>query len=70
MGTTDLPASRPIGLSSAQFRPCTLNATRLAEVSNWAEQYRHIWDDRFDRMDDYVRNIQKSENKKDGATND
>lgn len=39
----------------AQYRPCTLDASPLAEVTSWAEQYRHIWDDRFDRLDDYLR---------------
>lgn len=42
---------------NAQFRPCALDATRLAEVSEWTDRYRHIWDDRFDRMDDYVRTL-------------
>ncbi len=45
----------------AQFRPCTIASAPLAEVSEWAEQYRHIWDDRFDRMDDYVRTIQQTQ---------
>jgi len=38
----------------AQFRPCALDTTRLAEVADWTEQYRHIWDDRFDRLDGYL----------------
>jgi DNA-binding transcriptional ArsR family regulator len=38
----------------AQYRPCALNAERLQEISMWAEQYRRIWEDRFDRMDDYL----------------
>ena len=42
----------------AQFRPCTIDPAALAEVAGWAEQYRHIWDDRFDRMDRYVQNLQ------------
>ena len=42
----------------AQFRPCTIDAAGLAEVVGWAEQYRHIWDDRFDRMDRYVQKLQ------------
>ena len=41
----------------AQFRPCAIDAVTLAHVANWAEQYRHIWDDRFNRMDDYVRTL-------------
>lgn len=42
----------------AQFRPCTIDPAALAEVAGWAEQYRHIWDDRFDRMDHYVKKLQ------------
>lgn len=49
----------------AQFRPCTIDAAPLAEVAGWAEQYRHIWDDRFDRLDNYVRTIQNNQDKKD-----
>src|SRR5690348_13442605 len=32
----------------AQYRPCVLDGTRLAEVSTWAEQYRPVWEARFD----------------------
>jgi DNA-binding transcriptional ArsR family regulator len=38
----------------AQFRPCTLDAAALEEVSSWAEQCRSVWEDRFDRMDRYL----------------
>ena len=38
----------------AQYRPCALDAGPLAEVSTWAEQYRPVWEARFDRMDDYL----------------
>jgi DNA-binding transcriptional ArsR family regulator len=41
----------------AQFRPCALDAAPLEEVSTWAEQYRPIWEARFDRMDDYVKQL-------------
>lgn len=51
----------------AQFRPCTLAAAPLAQVADWADQYRHIWDDRFDRLDTYVQNLQKTPTKKDGT---
>ena len=54
----------------AQYRPCTIDAAPLAGVADWADQYRHIWEGRFDRMDDYVRKLQEPNNKKDGATND
>ncbi len=48
----------------AQFRPCAIDASSLALVAGWAEQYRHIWDDRFDRMDDYVLALQNSKHRK------
>ena len=48
----------------AQFRPCTIDAAPLARVADWAEQYRHIWDHRFERMDDYVRTLQATQDKK------
>jgi DNA-binding transcriptional ArsR family regulator len=38
----------------AQYRPCALDAAPLEEVSAWAEQYRPVWEARFDRMDDYL----------------
>jgi DNA-binding transcriptional ArsR family regulator len=38
----------------AQYRPCALDGAPLAEVSTWAEQYRPVWEARFDRMDDYL----------------
>lgn len=41
----------------AQFRPCALEPTALAEVSAWTEQYRPVWEARFQRMDDYVRRL-------------
>jgi DNA-binding transcriptional ArsR family regulator len=41
----------------AQYRPCALDATPLEEVSSWAEQYRPVWEARFDRMDDYLRQL-------------
>jgi DNA-binding transcriptional ArsR family regulator len=42
----------------AQYRPCALDATPLEEVSTWAEQYRPVWVARFDRMDDYLSQLQ------------
>jgi DNA-binding transcriptional ArsR family regulator len=38
----------------AQYRPCALDAAPLEEVSTWAEQYRPVWEARFDRMEDYL----------------
>jgi len=47
----------------AQFRPCTIDAAPLEQVADWAAQYRHIWDDRFNRMDRYVQNLQNTDHK-------
>ena len=38
----------------AQYRPCRLRPDSIAAVSGWTEQYRHIWETSFDRMDDYL----------------
>ena len=38
----------------AQYRPCVLDAAPLEQISTWAEQYRPVWEARFDRMDDYL----------------
>jgi len=49
----------------AQYRPCALDARPLEEVSSWAEQYRPIWESRFDRMDDYLTQL-RSHSRGDG----
>jgi DNA-binding transcriptional ArsR family regulator len=49
----------------AQWRPCRLEATRLKEVSDWVERYREFWAESFDRLDEYLEEIQK-ETKNDG----
>ena len=38
----------------AQFRPCALNTQPLQVVANWTDQYRHIWDARFDVMSEIL----------------
>ena len=45
----------------AQYRPCTIDVTPLEEVSRWTERYRHIWEARFDRMDDYLNQLTDKE---------
>ena len=45
----------------AQYRPCTLNPEPLEEISSWAEQYRPVWEARFDRMDDYLEQLQQAD---------
>ena len=42
----------------AQYRPCALDAAPLREVSSWAEKYRPVWEARFERMGDYLQQLQ------------
>jgi len=42
----------------AQWRPSKLQAAPLKEVSEWLEQYRHIWEASFDRLTTYVQSVQ------------
>ena len=43
----------------AQWRPCRLRAKPLKEASNWIEHYRRFWDESFDRLDDYLHDLQR-----------
>ena len=45
----------------AQYRPCALDPQPLAEVATWAEQYRSIWETRFDQMGDYLSTLTTKE---------
>lgn len=50
----------------AQWRPCRLEAGPLKNVTDWVEDYRHFWEQSFDRLDDYLRELKHKE-KKHGA---
>ena len=45
----------------AQSRPCRLEARPLKEAADWVERYRRFWEDSFDRLDDYLQEIQREE---------
>lgn len=45
----------------AQWRPCKLEAQPLQDVSNWVEQYRQFWEQRLDRLEEYLRELQASD---------
>jgi DNA-binding transcriptional ArsR family regulator len=47
----------------AQWRPCRLEAGRLKQVADWVEDYRHHWEQSFDRLDAYLREVKKKETK-------
>ncbi len=42
----------------AQWRPCRLSPEPLREVAGWVEQYRRHWEESFDRLGDYLRELQ------------
>lgn len=45
----------------AQWRPCRLEAGPLKNVADWLEEYRRFWEQSLDRLDDYLRELQKKE---------
>lgn len=45
----------------AQWRPCRLDPAPLEEAVAWVERYRLIWEERFGRLDDYLRQLQAEE---------
>lgn len=47
---------------NAQFRPCQLNTAPLQAVANWTDQYRPIWEARFDAMDAYLQTLKEKTN--------
>ncbi|MFB2838683.1 ArsR/SmtB family transcription factor [Floridanema evergladense] len=49
----------------AQWRPCQIKAEPLKEVADWLEQYRQFWEESFDRLDDYLQQLQAEENQQD-----
>lgn len=47
----------------AQWRPCRLDAGPLKDVSDWVKRYRRFWEQSLDRLDQYVRELQRKEKK-------
>ena len=43
----------------AQWRPCKLAPEPLKDVASWLDQYRKHWEDRLDRLDVYLKELQK-----------
>ena len=42
----------------AQWRPCRLKAGPLKDAADWLEHYRRFWEQSFDRLDDYLTELQ------------
>lgn len=51
----------------AQWRPCRLNAAPLREADDWIEQYRTAWEESFDRLDAYLKELQAKPGGNEGA---
>jgi DNA-binding transcriptional ArsR family regulator len=45
----------------AQWRPSRLNPEPLRDAAAWIEQYRRFWEESFDRLDDYLKELQAKE---------
>jgi len=43
----------------AQWRPCRITAAPLKDVADWVALYQRFWTESFDRLDDYLRDVQK-----------
>src|SRR5688572_31050616 len=48
----------------AQWRRCRIEPGPLKEVADWTERYRHVWEERFDRLDKYVQQMKAKEEKR------
>ena len=48
----------------AQWRPCRIEARALKDVDNWLERYRSFWDERLDRLGEYLHQLQTKEKKR------
>jgi DNA-binding transcriptional ArsR family regulator len=45
----------------AQWRPCRIEGGPLKDVADWLERYRHVWEARLDRLDDYLQELKRKE---------
>ena len=48
----------------AQWRPCRIEPEALHGVDEWLEDYRQLWEERLDRLEDYLRKLQAKEKKR------
>jgi DNA-binding transcriptional ArsR family regulator len=54
----------------AQWRPCRLAPEPLREVAGWVEQYRRHWEESFERLSDYLRELQDNQEQEKGDGHD
>jgi DNA-binding transcriptional ArsR family regulator len=51
----------------AQWRPCRLDAAPLKQASDWLQEYRRCWEERLERLDEYLHELQ-GRGERDGGT--
>lgn len=49
---------------TAQWRPCRIEAAPLKEASDWIANYQEFWEKSFDRLDEYLKELQENEQTK------
>ena len=50
----------------AQWRPCRIEAAPLKQVAEWTEQYRKIWETKFDNLELYLQELKAKEKRHGG----
>ena len=50
----------------AQWRPCRLTPEPLRDVADWVGQYRRHWEESFERLADYLRELQDTQEHREG----
>jgi DNA-binding transcriptional ArsR family regulator len=50
----------------AQWRPCRLAPQGFKQVAEWVEEYRRVWEASFDRLDEYLKRVQREQGKRHG----
>lgn len=49
----------------AQWRPCRLKAEPMKQAVDWLETYRKHWEERFDRLENYIKTLQAEQERSD-----
>ena len=51
----------------AQMRPCKIEVNALKEADDWLEEYRRLWEQRLDRLEDYLHTLQAEQTAKEAS---
>jgi len=50
----------------AQWRPCRIDTSALRDVDDWLLRYRRLWEERLDRLGDYLQELKATEGRRTG----